>query len=227
MSAPPPTYFPSKILTSTTSPAVLADIETFIGEHSQTSSFQVQWLGDPESSFKIDDVRSLQELLGYSRSPSEEWWYVITNGDAITLAAQHALLKVLEEPPPQTHICIVASRPHDLLPTIQSRCITLAITPAEQVTAEPEKQSLSYTQLKKLSYAQLVDHAAEYKSKEEVRALFESLLTECYTQLQADPTNAQLIVQLQDLQQGLEYLYTNINSTLLVEQILFKLKHNI
>jgi DNA polymerase-3 subunit delta' len=43
--------------------------------------------------------------------------------------AENALLKVLEEPPPQSLFFLVAHQPGRLLPTIRSRCRTLRMTP--------------------------------------------------------------------------------------------------
>ncbi|MEO1008031.1 MAG: hypothetical protein AAFX79_05660 [Planctomycetota bacterium] len=42
---------------------------------------------------------------------------------------QNHLLKTLEEPPPRTVLILVADRPHDLLPTIHSRCQRLDLRP--------------------------------------------------------------------------------------------------
>lgn len=44
--------------------------------------------------------------------------------------AQNALLKTLEEPPSRTVILLTAARPHVLLPTVRSRCLSIGLGPA-------------------------------------------------------------------------------------------------
>ncbi|MFB3881834.1 MAG: DNA polymerase III subunit delta' [Armatimonadota bacterium] len=48
--------------------------------------------------------------------------YIIDPADRMTPEASNALLKVLEEPPPQVALILVSSEPSSLLPTIVSRC---------------------------------------------------------------------------------------------------------
>jgi DNA polymerase-3 subunit delta' len=43
--------------------------------------------------------------------------------------AQNALLKTLEEPPSRTVVVLTASRAQGLLPTVRSRCLTVALAP--------------------------------------------------------------------------------------------------
>ena len=51
---------------------------------------------------------------------------IITDADALQLAAANAFLKLLEEPGPQTLFVLTTSRPDLLLPTILSRCQRIA-----------------------------------------------------------------------------------------------------
>ena len=48
---------------------------------------------------------------------------------AMTVQAQNALLKTLEEPPAYAVIMLLTSNPEALLPTIQSRCVVLNMKP--------------------------------------------------------------------------------------------------
>jgi len=71
---------------------------------------------------KIDQVREVTRRVQYS--PVEGRWKCILVRDAHLLmeAAANALLKTLEEPPPQTLFVLVTASAHLLLPTILSRC---------------------------------------------------------------------------------------------------------
>ena len=51
-------------------------------------------------------------------------------------AAQNALLKTLEEPPPGTYIILVTAHENRLLPTIRSRCQRVAFGPLDDETVE-------------------------------------------------------------------------------------------
>jgi len=56
---------------------------------------------------------------------------VIDEAQLLAREGQNHLLKTLEEPPPRTVIILVADRPHDLLPTIHSRCQRLRLGPLD------------------------------------------------------------------------------------------------
>lgn len=56
---------------------------------------------------------------------------VIDEAQLLAREGQNQLLKTLEEPPPRTVIILVADRPHDLLPTIHSRCQRLRLGPLD------------------------------------------------------------------------------------------------
>ena len=54
---------------------------------------------------------------------------VVDDADTLNPTAANALLKLLEEPPGSLQIVLVTSRPHQLLPTINSRCQELECEP--------------------------------------------------------------------------------------------------
>ena len=70
----------------------------------------------------IDQVRSLGEL--FNSTPFLSPWraVVIDCADDLEASAANALLKMLEEPPANCLIMLVAHAPGRLLPTIRSRC---------------------------------------------------------------------------------------------------------
>jgi|SRR5579883_657661 len=61
---------------------------------------------------------------------------LIDSIDNLTMAGMNALLKILEEPPPQTLFLLITHRPHKVLPTIRSRCWRLNMQPSSPA-AEP------------------------------------------------------------------------------------------
>jgi DNA polymerase-3 subunit delta' len=81
---------------------------------------------------KIEQIRDLRHLVEYP--PLGGGWRVVVIKPAEALnalndAAANALLKTLEEPPPQHLMILTAQGEADLLPTVVSRCHKLAFVP--------------------------------------------------------------------------------------------------
>lgn len=70
----------------------------------------------------VDQVRSLGELFGSTPFMSPWRAVVIDSADDLEPSAANALLKMLEEPPPNCLFLLVSHAPGRLLPTIRSRC---------------------------------------------------------------------------------------------------------
>jgi DNA polymerase-3 subunit delta' len=76
-----------------------------------------------EASIKIRQLRErLLEVVGYRPFEARRRVFVIDPAEEMTLEAQDALLKTLEEPPSAAILILITAHPDTLLPTIQSRC---------------------------------------------------------------------------------------------------------
>jgi DNA polymerase-3 subunit delta' len=83
-----------------------------------------------EASIRIRALRErLLEVVGYRPFEARRRVFVIDPADELTLEAQDALLKTLEEPPSSAILILVTAYPDTLLPTIQSRCRRLRFAP--------------------------------------------------------------------------------------------------
>ena len=71
---------------------------------------------------KIEQVRNLQKRLSYKPLEGGRRACLIDPADKMNEAAANALLKTLEEPPEGTYLFLITAKPHQLLPTILSRC---------------------------------------------------------------------------------------------------------
>lgn len=80
-------------------------------------------------SINVDQVRGLQRLFATTSSLSPRRTVVIDAIDDLERNAANALLKNLEEPPPDTLFLLVSHSPERLLPTIRSRCRVLRLAP--------------------------------------------------------------------------------------------------
>ncbi|MBI3956667.1 MAG: DNA polymerase III subunit delta' [Candidatus Kerfeldbacteria bacterium] len=76
----------------------------------------------PESHLRIEDIRALQHQLRYRPALSSNRVALIGSADILTIEAANALLKTLEEPPPQTVLVLCTTALETLPSTVRSRC---------------------------------------------------------------------------------------------------------
>lgn len=90
----------------------------------------VIYVSHEKDSISVDDVREqitgTVQIKPYS---SEYKIYIIDDAEKMTVQAQNALLKTLEEPPAYVIIFLLTTRADSFLQTILSRCITLKLKP--------------------------------------------------------------------------------------------------
>lgn len=75
----------------------------------------------------VEQAREIPQFL--SMTPGEGAWRVviIDSVDALNSNGANAILKILEEPPPQAVLMLISHNPGRLLPTIRSRCRQLPL----------------------------------------------------------------------------------------------------
>jgi len=74
------------------------------------------------NTIKIERIRRLCQDLSLKPYEGDRRIAVILDAPRMTPEAANALLKVLEEPPPETLLILTAAQRSDLLPTLASRC---------------------------------------------------------------------------------------------------------
>ena len=81
---------------------------------------------------RVDAIRDAVRFLRLT--PGESAWrvLVVDGADSMNPNAQNAALKLLEEPPPNVLILLVAHRPSLLLATVRSRCRMLRLAPLDR-----------------------------------------------------------------------------------------------
>ena len=77
---------------------------------------------DAASNRSIDNIRSICEEVSYAPSRARHKVYIIDEVHMITTEAFNALLKTLEEPPAHAVFLFATTEPHQIPPTILSRC---------------------------------------------------------------------------------------------------------
>ncbi len=80
------------------------------------------------NSIGVEDIRTqLNQDIDIKPYTGPYKVYIMDEADKMTVQAQNALLKTLEEPPAYGVILLLAENVDSLLPTIQSRCVTLKL----------------------------------------------------------------------------------------------------
>jgi DNA polymerase III subunit delta' len=79
-------------------------------------------------SIGVDAVRKLRGFLGLT-SPGVWRVMIVDPANGLTAGSANALLKAIEEPPPNTVFFLVSHGAADVMPTIRSRCVRLSFRP--------------------------------------------------------------------------------------------------
>ena len=77
----------------------------------------------------IEEVRKMKSFFALSAADGGARTAIVDSLDEMNTASANALLKLLEEPPPNVTFFLIAHQPARLLPTIRSRCRELRLTP--------------------------------------------------------------------------------------------------
>ncbi len=77
----------------------------------------------------VDEVRRMKSFFALSAADGGRRAAIIDSLDELNTAAANALLKLLEEPPANVTLLLIAHQPARLLPTIRSRCRELRLFP--------------------------------------------------------------------------------------------------
>jgi hypothetical protein len=206
---------------------------TTLSQQSQLSELtsehpNVTWINQAGESLSIEDVRAVQELLGYSSYQQQVRLIVLLNADTASLPAQNALLKMLEEPPINTQLALVVTQPEVLLPTVLSRCLIVSVqgqpTP-EAVPKIPEQLLTLLTEPDSVAHHQLIQLSEQYGGERgEAIQLLEHLLKTGHSQLRQTPDNSKTPQQLQALLRGIRWLKSNVQVKLALAECFFSLK---
>ena len=125
--------------------------------------------------------------------------YIIDKAEKMTLEAQNALLKTLEEPPEYAIIILVTNNKEGLLPTIRSRCEIVKFTPIPFIEIknylinqgiEPNRANLlsSFSRGSMKKALELASSNEFYEMKENVQKYIETILSKNMVEILDIPT---------------------------------------
>lgn len=118
-----------------------------IAESSSTSVFEI----DAASNNSVDDARSLIERAPLATQDGKHKLYIIDECHMLTKEAFNALLKTIEEPPPNVVFILATTEEHKVPPTIVSRCQRLMFRLVKQddlvkhLASVAEKENIEIT----------------------------------------------------------------------------------
>ncbi len=113
----------------------------------------------PSRQISVDQVRALADFANLSAHQGGHRVVLIHPAETMNISAANALLKTLEEPGGKMILILVSHKPQQLLPTILSRCVELAMPmpPQDESRAWLKQQGISNpaTQLAQAGFAPL------------------------------------------------------------------------
>ncbi|MEA2627031.1 MAG: polymerase subunit delta, partial [Candidatus Binatota bacterium] len=84
----------------------------------------------------IDQVREMQAALGRRPIAGTRRVAIVDDAETLSEEAQNALLKTLEEPPPESFLILVSATGSALRPTVRSRCQRVTFRALDTATLE-------------------------------------------------------------------------------------------
>ncbi len=130
----------------------------------------------------IDDARELRDTQANKAISTGRKLFIIETR-FMTIEAQNALLKVFEEPTPNTYFFIITPTAEVFLPTLKSRVVRIAVEGNENDAQELAQDFLKNSYKKRL---ETVAGIVEEKDKGQAIELINALLVELHDKKQKD-----------------------------------------
>ena len=98
-----------------------------------------------DKSISIDNIRSIRSFIKLKPTTNmTNRLILIDDADKMTIEAQNAILKVLEEPPEGTMILMSTTSPNKLQPTVVSRCYSMRVSVPSKSALETDGEARGY-----------------------------------------------------------------------------------
>lgn len=175
------------------------------------------------TSIGISIVREMQQKVFLKPLHGSEKAVILHDAELLTIEAQNALLKILEEPPESTTIIVTSIIQDALLPTILSRCQIIEI----QETNNNQKENLDeyrklFEKLPSLSLGEKLKIAEKVgKGKEDALEWLENVIVAGRMQMLSSvnkypnqTVNLQTLKLLQEAHKTLKLTNTNLRLTI-------------
>jgi len=194
------------------------------------------YLFDFPTAIGIDEIRGLQKNLSLKSFDGKLKTAIINNAQNLTIEAQNALLKTLEEPPKNSQIILTAPNAESLLPTIISRCQIVELPHKSQISLTKKEFTSHFDFLVTVLNASIGKRLQKIEelnpAKDRLKAI-EWIEIQIITARQAlidnlvlpksrsekTPAPRQLLAVIKSLQQARRYLQANVNVRLTLDNL--------
>lgn len=178
-------------------------------------------------SIGINQIRHLKHRLALKPYLSQYQLTIIPEAEKLTIPAQNAILKLLEEPPANTIIILSCPTAETLLPTIASRCRLISLKPKPQIVINGENL---HSQSKILHSILESGVGERFKLASEIAKTRDEAISFCQTQLilwrekmmkeKDAQKKARAAQTLRLIKKTLAMLQANVNPKLAIEHLL-------
>ena len=134
------------------------------------------------ASIGVDDIRDqINDTIMIRPYSGNYKIYIVDEAEKMTVQAQNALLKTIEEPPSYAVLILITANPDAFLPTILSRCVQLKLKPLrDSIIRDFLTDNLSVPEIKADVYAAFargnLGRAKKMAESEDFQHLYDELL---------------------------------------------------
>ena len=195
-------------------------------QHSPLGNFQPNSLDTlvitTDTTTGIDHIRAVKHFLSSKPGVEEQKTALILQAETLTIEAQNALLKTLEEPGAEARIILVAPHTHSLASTIISRCqLVRAIEPPTTEDSNLARDTIG--QLRSATIGTKITLSDSYKDRQHALTLINSLVHHFRHHLLTSQSKTNLVNLTLTLYTG-RLLKQNVGVKLAVGHLFLRLK---
>ena len=185
---------------------------------------------------RVEQMRQLVAMAGLSPILGERKLFLLQDVDLITEDGANTLLKLLEEPTPDTVLILLSSNPEGLLPTVLSRCQLFFFGNGAPVEPElPEgmvgQAETLLQQMPVMPIYQVLQAARNFeKEREQQKLFFFALLKVVHQAAKSEkdlPMKGQALLRSANmLESALELISKSVNQKMLTDVVYLRLWQN-
>jgi len=183
-----------------------------------------------EELIKITEIRELQKKLYLKPFRASHKITIINNAEKITEEAANSFLKILEEPPQDSILILIAPEKKSMLETIVSRCQVVSFgSRGEDILgtgiSDDLREAIEEKNLIKLFKVAEIESKTPDTTKRilaELEVFFRNLLRQKFTENKESMKNfseKSIIKTLEGISESLQYLENNVNRRFLLENL--------
>lgn len=191
-----------------------------ICDENNISKFDVD-IFSPEKAAGIGDIRSLQERIFLKPMKSEKKAAILEAFFGMTIDAQNAFLKVLEEPPVDTIIMLLVTSLDFVLPTVLSRCSLINLEKTKKLTEKEIEDNLRIINSLRFPTNALILAQDFGKNREDALSFLEGLIISLHGNLREVEGAAKALRKLQNTYTTIKG--TNVNVRFALENLFLSL----